>query len=64
MTEAFDAGEDVVGGSGPDEWLGFGVRLLDIGVDCSFEAVRAGEDSALQAAPRQDRKPALDEVEP
>ena len=38
-TEAVDRGEDVVGGLGPAEWLGFGVVGVDIGMDRGFRGI-------------------------
>ena len=63
MAEVSDAGEDGIGGLGPDEGLGLGVGLVDVGMDGRFEVGRAGEHALLQAPAGQEREPALDQVE-
>ena len=62
--EALDAGEDLVGGFGPDEWFRIPVCLVNVGLDRSFQAVGADKDTALETAPGQKREPAFHPVEP
>src|SRR5215213_6659892 len=64
LAEAGDAGEDVVCGFGPDERLRVGVVLCNVGVDGRLQRGRAGEGAALETPAVEQRKPALDEVEP
>ena len=64
LAEAFDAGEDLVGGFGPDERLGIQVGLIDVGLDCGFQAVGADKDAALETATAQEREPAFHQIEP
>ena len=64
MAEAFDAGEDLVGGFGPDKRFGIVVGLVNIGLNRDFEAVGADKYAALEAAAGQDGEPALYQVEP
>ncbi len=64
LAEAFDAGEDLVGGFGPHERLRIPIGLLDVVLNCSLQAIGADESTALQAAPGQDREPGSHRVEP
>ncbi len=64
LAEAFDAGEDLVGGFGPDKRFGIPIGLVNVGLDCSFQAVGADKDTALETAPGQKREPAFHRVEP
>ena len=62
--EAFDGGEDVVGGFGPLEGLRVFVVLFDEGADVGFELAGRGVHTALQLLARQFGKPAFDLIDP
>ena len=64
LAEASDAGEDVVCGLGPQEWLGLEVSDLDEPADVFFELSRAEVRSALDHLLGEVSEPALDLVEP
>ena len=61
--EAFDGGEDVVGGFGPLEGLRVFVVLFDEGADVGFELAGRGVHTALQLLARQFGKPAFDLID-
>ena len=63
-TEAFDGGEDVVGGFGPPEGLGVFVVYFDEGPDIGFELAGGGVHAALQLLARQFGEPAFDLIDP
>ena len=63
-TEAFDGGEDAVGGFGPPEGLGVVVVLFDEGVDVGFELSGRGVHAAPQLFARQFGEPAFDLIDP
>ena len=63
-TEAFDGGEDVVGGLGPFEGLGVFVVRLDEGADVGLELESGAVHAALQLLARELGEPALDLIEP
>ena len=59
-----DAADDLVGRLGPHEGLRVGVGFGDVGQERPLEVLHAGEHPPLQAAARQEREPAFDQVEP
>ena len=63
-TEAFDGGEDVVGGFGPLEGFGVFVVLVDEGADVGFELAGRVVHTALQLLARQFGEPAFDLIDP
>lgn len=64
MAEASDAGDDGVGGFGPDEGLWAAVGVADVAMDRGFEIVGPFEGAALQASAGEKSEPALDAIEP
>src|SRR3546814_1061639 len=64
LTEAFDGGENIVGGFDP--FVGFGVFVvhLDEGGDVGFEFRGGAMDTALQLLARQLSKPPFNLVDP
>ena len=64
VAEAFDGGEDFVGGLGPSVRLGIGVVGLDEGGDVGLQLADRGVDAALQLLARQLGEPALDLIDP
>ena len=64
MFPAFDSGEDAVGISGPDKGPWICVCLGNEAIDGSLQFVDGSEDPALEAAPREFGKEALDGIEP
>ena len=59
-----DGVEDGIGGLGPDERLWVGIMGLDEGGDGGLELVDAAMDAAFDLLVGEERKPALDLVEP
>ena len=49
---------------GPDNWLGFVVVGVDVGIDVFLKLLEACEGGAAERLPLQDREPYLDLVEP
>lgn len=64
LAEAFDCGEDFVGGFGPSEWFGIGIVPVDEGADVGFQLSGGGMDAALDLLAREFGKPALDLIDP
>jgi hypothetical protein len=64
MAEPLDAGQDVVGGLGPAERLGVGIGGLDVDFDRCFELGHRAEHAASQGTLGQQRKEALDLINP
>jgi hypothetical protein len=64
LAEAFDGGEDFVGGFGPSERLGIGIVPIDEGSDIGFQLSCGGMDATLDLLAREFGKPALDLIDP
>jgi hypothetical protein len=63
-TETLDAGEDVVGGLGPAEWLGVGGGRVDVRLDRLFEVADRAEHAPFQGALGEQGEEAFDLVDP
>src|SRR5947208_11190026 len=64
QAEPLDAGEDVIGGFGPDEGLGVDIDGLDVGGDGRFEVSRRTMDAAADLLFGEIGEEALDLVDP
>ena len=64
QAEAFDGGEDVVGGLGPAEWSRVGVDGVDVAADGVFEFLCRTMDPAPELFFGQEREEAFDLVQP
>src|SRR6516165_6885020 len=49
---------------GPDEWLGLGVVLLQVGFDCGLEFSNAAEDAAADGVAGDQAEEAFDQIDP
>jgi hypothetical protein len=56
--------EDGGGSGGPDEWLGFGIVLLQIGFDGGDQFVHAAEDAASNGVVGDQAEKPFDEIDP
>jgi hypothetical protein len=52
--------EDLVGGFGPDEWVGAVVPAVDVGADRGGEVADAAEGAAVDGLAFDDAEPDLD----
>ena len=59
-----DAGEDLVGGFGPDEWVFASVPAVDEGPDLGGEVAGRGERAAADGLALNNAEPDLDQVQP
>ena len=64
LAEALDRGQNVVGGLGPAKGLRIGIGQLDVVHDCMFEVGVRVVGAALDLPLRQQRKKALDLIDP
>ncbi|MCJ2084424.1 hypothetical protein MKK88_00235 [Methylobacterium sp. E-005] len=64
MAETFDAGEDGVGGFGPDERVRTNVGVVDVAVDRALKIVGPFEGAALHALAGETCEPALVGIRP
>jgi hypothetical protein len=56
--------EDVGGWGGPDEGLGLGVVLLQVGFDCGVEFGNAAEDATADGVAGDKAEEAFDQINP
>ncbi len=64
LGEARNAGEDVVGALGPNEWFGMRMMRSDELANGHLQLAHASVDATTQLFVRELGKPALDEIEP
>lgn len=64
LTKSGQAGQGFVGGVGPCEWLRVRVGHRDVLSNGSFEGPNTGVHPSAQLALREQREPAVYEVEP
>src|ERR1700738_2657506 len=64
VTKPFDGGQDVVGGFGPAKGLGVGIAGVDVGGDSGLQRGGRAVGAALDLLVGEQRKEALDLVDP